>query len=245
MNSKFLVLALAGCSFASRCSSTRTVNITLPPRLGLENTPINIQGQLTIDFNVKANDTLVVLSLEIAGQPTAEYDDQSLNATDALGDLSLTTSDRIGPHNLQSRFWIASRNAHAPITVTFTAQPRGIQENTKMGPLFDIRENAGGLIGSMWALLPVPADEKVKFRFTLSWDLSTTPEKTRAVWTWGEGPRTVPVTGTTSTLVQSFFAVGAISSYPPQPTNGHFGMYWLEQPPFNVDELASFIQGYF
>ncbi|KAF5521703.1 hypothetical protein CGCA056_v006343 [Colletotrichum aenigma] len=114
-----------------------------------------------------------------------------------------------------------------------------------MGPLFDIRENAGGILGSIWALVPVPDDTSTEFQITLSWDLSNSPSGTRGVWTLGEGPQPVTINGTTDDLLSTFFAVGPILSSSPVSEDSQFNMYWLEQPHFNVTYLASFIKDFY
>ncbi|KAF0315163.1 peptidase m61 domain-containing protein [Colletotrichum asianum] len=114
-----------------------------------------------------------------------------------------------------------------------------------MGPLFDIRENAGGILGSIWVLVPVPDDTSTKFQIALSWDLSASPSGTRGVWTWGEGPQPVTINGTADDILSMVFAVGPILSSSSASEDSQFNMYWLEQPPFNVTYLASFIKEFY
>ncbi|KAI8237915.1 hypothetical protein K4K54_009261 [Colletotrichum sp. SAR 10_86] len=242
MKSIFLALAFANQATAAIFPY---INITLTPNLTPGNVTKSLSGRLTTDISFKTNETVVVLPLTIAGQPSAQYDSESLTATDGAGKLPLVTTDATGSSGLASRFWIATRDVVPPVAISFAAHPREVNETTKMGPLFDIRENAGGILGSIWALVPVPDDTSTKCQIALSWNLSASPSGTRGVWTWGEGPQPVTINGTTDDLLSTFFAVGPVLSSSSASENSQFNMYWLEKPPFNVTYLASFIKEFY
>ncbi|KAJ0279421.1 hypothetical protein COL940_006551 [Colletotrichum noveboracense] len=198
MKSIFLALAFANQATAAIFPY---INITLTPNLTPGNGTKSLSGQLTTDISFKANETVAALPLTIAGQPSAQYDSESLTVTDGAGTLPLIITEGTGSSGLTSRFWIATRDVVPPVAISFTAHPREVNETTKMSPLFDIRENEGGILGSIWALVPVPDDTSTEFQITLSWDLSTSPSGTRGVWTWGEGPQPVTINGTTDDLL--------------------------------------------
>lgn len=242
MKSIFLALAFANQATAAIFPY---INITLTPNLTPDNGTKSLSGQLTTDISFKANETVVALPFTIAGQPSAQYDSGSLTVTDGAGTLPLIITEGTGSSGLTSRFLNATRDAVPLVAISFTAHVREVNETTKMGPLFDIRENAGDILGSIWALVPVPHDTSTEFQITLSWDLSNSPSGTRGVWTLGEGPQPVTINGTTDDLLSTFFAVGPILSSSPAPEDSQFNMYWLEQPPFNVTYLASFIKDFY
>ncbi|KAF0315164.1 peptidase m61 domain-containing protein [Colletotrichum asianum] len=89
------------------------INITLTPNLTPGNGTKSLSGQLTTDISFKTNETVVVLPLTIAGQPSAQYDSESF-ATDGAGNLPLVTTDATGSSGLASRLWIATRDIVPP-----------------------------------------------------------------------------------------------------------------------------------
>ncbi|CZR62658.1 uncharacterized protein PAC_12555 [Phialocephala subalpina] len=72
---------------------------------------------------------------------------------------------------------------------------------------------------------------------TIEWGLSSTPPGTRASCSLGEGTK-VSAQLKPEVLDECFFAVGPLHSYPASETNGKFGMYWLENPPFDAPALG-------
>ncbi|KAJ3456142.1 hypothetical protein MRS44_016165 [Fusarium solani] len=227
-----------------------SINVTLTPFLNTKNA--TIRGKVVLDSHVAKNETLVALPLTMAGQPSAQYTKKSLKAFDSHGPLELSQVDGSAIDGTPSRFWVAERGTKGPIVVEFEAKPRQVQENTKMGPLFDIRQNGQGLLGSAWALVPLPPNDTAEYHFSLKWNLQHSPPGSKGVWTWGESPETVRVNGTTSTFLYTFWMVGPVSSYPGtssssavKPLSPNFGMYWLQDPPFDVETTASFIDRFF
>ncbi|RSM07640.1 hypothetical protein CDV31_008533 [Fusarium ambrosium] len=231
-------------------SSLPSIDVTLTPYLNVKNTTIH--GRVVWDGHVGKNETLVVLPLTMAGQPSAQYTKKSLRASDSHGPLELSQVDGSAADGTPSRFWVAERGTKGPVVVEFEAKPRQVQENTKMGPLFDIRQNGQGLLGSAWGLVPLPPNDTAEYQFSLKWNLQHSPPGSRGVWTWGESPETVRVNGTISTFLYTFWMVGPLSTYPGTSSSSgatllspNFGMYWLLDPPFNLEATASFIDKFF
>lgn len=86
------------------------------------------------------------------------------------------------------------------------------------------------------SFIPRPALETV-MDITIEWDLSSTPLGTTAACSLGKG-RKVSAQVKPDVLDECFFAVGPLNSYPAEETNGKFGMYWLENPSFDVPALG-------
>ncbi|KAM5378142.1 hypothetical protein ACJZ2D_004600 [Fusarium nematophilum] len=195
--------------------SPRAVNITLTPVV--KNDKITaISGELILRSPFKKNETLVVLPITIASQPSAQYDNKTLTAEDGRGKLKLLTSDGTG----------------SEASLLGSGEPQG----RAMAP-------------------SRPEQRHSRYDFSLRWNLKKAPSGTTAAWTWGEGAGPITVSGPRSQLLYTFFAVGPLSSYhssdstssqPSSEATSHdFGMYWLEQPPFNVTSVAGFIGDFF
>ncbi|RSL53546.1 hypothetical protein CEP53_007710 [Fusarium sp. AF-6] len=148
-------------------SSLPSIDVTLTPYLNVKNA--TIRGRV----------------------PSAQYTKKSLKASDSHGPLELSQVDGSAADGTPSRFWVAERGTMGPVVVEFETKPRQVQENTKMGPLFDIRQNGQGLLGSAWGLVPLPPNDTAEYQFSLKWNLQHSPPGSRGVWTWGESPETV------------------------------------------------------
>ena len=108
------------------------------------------------------------------------------------------------------------------VTLHYRAPPRVVTASTRTGPLFDLRDEAGGVQGAGWTFLAVPVNTE-PYRIQLHWDLSDMPAGSRGIWSLGEGD--VSVVAPAERLVSTFYFAGPVHSYPPQPT-GNFAMYW-------------------
>ncbi|KAJ4247092.1 hypothetical protein NW762_013230 [Fusarium torreyae] len=241
------LVARTTCLTFSPNSSLPQINITLTPYLNGEN-PV-LHGKIVLEIDVANNETLVQLPTTLAGQPSARYTNKTLNASDSSGPLVLKVfDDPNGAEGQPTRLWNTERKTQGLITVEFTAEPRYVKEDELMGPLFDIRANGKGLIGSSWALLPLPPISTAEFQYTLNWDLKQSPNGTDAVWTWGEGSQPPVISGSKEDVLYTYWAVGNLSSYPSEgthPLSPKFGMYWLQEPSFNVTATATFIDKFF
>ncbi|KAB2568679.1 hypothetical protein DBV05_g12643 [Lasiodiplodia theobromae] len=222
-----------------------------PPALNLTLTPnfsngslSSLTGELIIASpQISANQTLVAMPLYVADAPTQRYDGNALQARDSNGPLLLEASDGEASAIMQTRFWNAARPTNGDVTLRFTGYPRVFNKSIPGGPLFDMRTNDDGLLGSLLAFVPGPINTTTNYTITVSWNLTNAPSWTRGVWSWGEGPDPVTKVGDITTFLYTYFAVGRISSYPPETTVGSkFGMYWFQQPPFNTTAVASFVQ---
>jgi hypothetical protein len=96
--------------------------------------------------------------------------------------------------------------------------------------------------------IPTPAVGKI-YRNIVEWDLSTAPEGTRALWTFGEGPDPVERVGPASILSDSVYMVGPIRSNPPVPIAGsisdYYGYYWFGDLPPNIEVIKDMHHDFF
>ena len=115
--------------------------------------------------------------------------------------------------------------------------PREVNEFTQCGPQIALERDGGGLPGAGMALILGLISRDVVFDITIEWNLSSAPSGTRAVCTFGEG-QMVTTRQKISVIDECFFAVGALKSYPSETTGGLYGMYWLDDPPFDATALG-------
>ncbi|KAB2570672.1 hypothetical protein DBV05_g10659 [Lasiodiplodia theobromae] len=243
---------LLHAAVAAAADGAPALNLTLTPHFP-QNGTASLDGVLVIESpDVGSNETLVTLPLTITSNiPTARYDGDALQADDDDGPLPLVIIDD-EPSNIQMRYWNTTRATSGNVTVRFTAYPRQVETDDPFGPLFDIRQNDNGLVGSAWALVPTPSsDQSTNYTISWAWDLSHSPSWTRGVWTWGESSSSssspIVSVNTLDHLQYTFWAVGNITSYPAadSASSSDFGMYWLVPPPFNTTAVATFVQNFF
>jgi hypothetical protein len=191
--------------------------------------------------NVAAGSTLLRMPLVVASIPTARYDGDAIQALDGSGALPLTQKDAPPTSFLSNRDWIPSRATVGNVTLHYRAPPRVVTAATRTGPLFDLREEAGGVHGAGWTFLAVPINSE-PYQIKLHWDMADMPAGSRGIWSFGEGDTTKVAPA--EQLVSSFYFAGPVKSFPAQPT-GRFAMYWLSEPPFDVAAAAGMIQKLF
>jgi M61 glycyl aminopeptidase len=214
-----------------------------PPALDLLLAPHVTDGKvdalgvtLTIEKpSVAAGGTLLHMPTLIVSIPTARYDGDALQARDDAGPLALTQQDDAPTPTGNFRRWIATRATVGDVVVTAKAPPRVVDSKTRNGPLFDLREENGGLHGAGISFLPLP-DTKTPYRLRVHWDLTGMPAEARGVWSLGEGD--VHTTGPAELLAFSFYAAGPLQKFPAEG-DPSFNMYWLTKPPFEPAEVAA------
>src|SRR5579862_4873924 len=167
MNDKLrpiLVLAAIGLSVSGVCTAAEVTKPAAPrtPEVILTLKPHAVNGELDgidarlvlKDLKVKSGEPIVHLALVVASIPTQRYDGDALRAEDARGALPLTPRDAVLNPFVTDRQWVAGRESSGDITVTFRAVPRHVDADTRAGPLFDLRAEAGGLMGAGLTFLP-------------------------------------------------------------------------------------------
>ncbi|KAL4957910.1 hypothetical protein BDW69DRAFT_191286 [Aspergillus filifer] len=128
--------------------------------------------------------------------------------------------------------WSVHRDTVGDVELQFTVRPRKIDITTP-----------GGLIGGGRRFLPRPAAEDAAYRHVVQWDLSCAPGSTRAVWSLGEGPGAVSRVGGSMEMINSFFMVGPIVSYPDEEikvADPGATIYWFGSLPENIRQLNAY-----
>lgn len=213
-----------------------------PPRLDIVLTPhatADASSHLGVTMTMqaptlKAGDGLVRLPLKLVGIPTPPWPDDALQARDDLGAIPLTKAEEPPTPQGVYRRWLVGRATTGDVIVSFRAPPRRVTATTNNGPLFDLREENGGLAGAGNGFLAAPVASG-PWAVRLSWDLSAAAPGSRGVWSLGEG--TVEAVIPSDVLQFSYYYVGPMGSYPAKADPG-FDVYWLTPPPFDGNLLG-------
>src|SRR5215469_1293158 len=139
-----------------------------------------------VDPNVAAGQTLVRMPLKIVGIPTARYDGDAIAAVDARGVIPLTSQEEPPTPQGVYRDWTLSRATVGTVVLRYQAPPRRVTAATNNGPLFDLREEAGGFAGAGIGFLALPT-KPGPYHIRLKWDLSGAPPGSRGEWSLGDG----------------------------------------------------------
>ena len=235
-----LVLPLAALVSADARANDAGKTVPVPARLEVRFAP-NVDPAGTAGMAVEmqipaprleAGKPLLRMPLILVSVPTAAYPASAIEAADTAGRLELTAQDEAPGPSGTYRNYVANRATQGPVTVRYRAAPREVSAATRNGPLFDLRREGDGLIGSgvyFMALPPDPAPINIR----LSWDL---PPGFRGVSSRGEGEQTWQ--GPADSLAYSFYATGPVRSLP-EDGKGDFVVYWLKAPPMDPVALGT------
>ena len=220
-----------------------------PPSLGLILRPYGsgeIEGiEVELDIEapaVSAGEPLLRMPILLVGTPTAAFAADDVHAIDEEGLLDLQSMDEEPTASGVYRQYLATRDTVGNVQVRYRTPPRDVDQNTRNGPLFDIRPQNGGFMGAGVYFLLLPGVESDVYQTSLEWDLSHAPEGTVGVWSLGEGPQ--EFTRPLQHLRFAFYGVGEVQRADPDP-QAPFNMYWIGEPPFNMDLLADNIVNLF
>jgi hypothetical protein len=171
-----------------------------------------------------AGGVLLTLATKIGNTPCQRYGDGDVSASDEDGQLPLTKVD-----DSQHQTWVVHRDTRGQISVKVNATPRRVDRNTPIGARSDLRSEKGGLQGAGMSFIPLPrwaGDDSNCSQIAVEWDLKYAPSGTRTVWTFGEGPGLVEVTGQPEYYIwNSQFMVGPVLSA--DSASQEFGFYWF------------------
>jgi hypothetical protein len=210
------------------------LTLTLTPQLEPA-TPPRIRVSYVVEAPaLEAGQTLCRLPIVIVGIPGAPLAARDLTVADDAGPLELDQRDEPPTPTSTYRHWMTMRATVGDVRVDYFAPVRKVDESTLNGPLFDLREEAGGLCGAGVTFLALP-DTAHAYDVTLRWDLSNAPAGARGVSSLGEG--TVRSTETAEDLAYAFYVAGLLHTYP-EDTSGTFAMYWLSEPSFDPIAVA-------
>ncbi|MDP3489823.1 MAG: hypothetical protein Q8R71_06770 [Phenylobacterium sp.] len=208
-----------------------------PPRLDLTLTPraeaLDVRMRMAAPALV-AGGGLVRLPLSLVGIPSARYDGDALRAEDDLGLIPLRQEEEPPTPQGTYRRWLVERATQGDVIISYAAPPRAVSAATNNGPLFDLRQEAGGFIGAGVGFLAAPVAPG-PWSVRLEWDLSQAPAEARGAWTFGDGA--VETVLPSQALAFSYYAGGPLGVFPAEGGEG-FHMYWLTEPPFDPAALA-------
>lgn len=249
IGSKRTALACALLLSASTAALADSQPPQAPPPLDVSLTPHLSDGavdyvevRMTIGHpDTASGATLVRMPLVVASIPTARYDGDALQASDAEGVLPLHQTDAAPTPMMTNRDWAPARATSDDVTLSFRAPMRAVNAQTRNGPLFDLRAEAGGLDGAGYTFLPIPL-VKTPYRIHLHWDLSGMPAGARGVWSLGEGD--VTTVRPAEILATSYYYAGLVKSSPASGSD-KFALYWLSEPPFDAAAAGAMIEKLF
>lgn len=230
----FASLALTAFSGFAQQPDFPDLNVTIAPVAG--NKVVN-DIEMTISFEsqpVKAGEVLLSMPVILVATPSADLHASDLKVTDSQGALTLTDQEAEPNPSGQFREFVASRDTEGAITVSYHFSPRAVDESTRNGPLFDLRRQDGGIMGAgvYFMVLPVTS---TPYDITLDWDLSKMPAGSKGVWSGGEGKQ--QKVGPADLVRFSYYTAGLLKQFPEQESQ--YTQYWLNDAPFDMQELAS------
>ncbi|KAI9047738.1 hypothetical protein LZ554_008448 [Drepanopeziza brunnea f. sp. 'monogermtubi'] len=138
--------------------------------------------------------------------------------------------------------WNAGRKTLGDLMIFYRVSASSSDQFKSDSPIVRLQRDQGGLLGSGFSFMasPPPVDA---YQISVAWDLSRAPKKTRAVWTYGEGPWSIFQNGPASILRNSVYMVGQIHSNSPAPTDGgvsgYYGYYWFGNLPRNIEAIKN------
>ncbi|QRD85752.1 hypothetical protein F9C07_2104638 [Aspergillus flavus] len=167
-----------------------------------------------------ADEPLFIFETKYGNVPAHPFTENIIKAYDEAGPLQIYFTPK---SNSPDQEWRVDRNTSGDVTLQFTVHPRKVDITTPMGPRVDMRRDQGGLCAVGRWFLPRAA-----------------VERTRAVWSYGEGPGPVAKDGKPDVVSNSIFMVGPVNSYP--GTSDSFGakIYWFGELPENLQRLNQY-----
>lgn len=193
-----------------------------------------------------AHEALLIFETRYGNVPAYQFTEDNILAFDGDGPLPIYfTQTKL---NSPDQEWRVTRNTSGNVTLHFQVFPRYIDIKTPIGPRVDMRRDQGGLTsGGRW-FLPRPAGNRV-WRNVVEWDLSEAPLGTRALWSYGEGPRPISRNGNPMTVANSVFMVGPINSYPNPASNNQAlpgaNINWFGELPDKIHHLNEYNVSFF
>ncbi|MBB5062655.1 hypothetical protein [Granulicella mallensis] len=237
MKLSITLLAFAGfIIFSNKCiaqSAPPPIVIVLKPH-GIENTVDYIDVAIHLGApDVGAGRTLVHLPLTIVSRPGIQLEAKDLKATDVEGVLPLGQSDMFATSSSTYRNYIPARATLGDVTLEYRAHVNASKRN---GPLFDLVGQPGGVNGAGVTFLALPDTNNV-YAIDVQWDLSALAAGSRGISSLGEGE--VKLVGPPEAALYMFYYAGAVKSY--TLASSRFTVYWMTEPPFNVQAFAASI----
>ena len=201
-----------------------------------------IQVSLIWDCSEKKKDDVILHHiLNRSGVATQQYTADQINihgTATSVDRLSLDTRDQKQLRNFHIQHDLVAQT----LVASFRAFPRQVDEYSKCGPQIALEKEQSGLsaCGMSFICRPAAGDDEI-FKITVDWNLSAMPEGARGVCSFGEGRVSTEVKA--DVLDECFFMVGNVKNFPDTyPDTSHYGLYWLDDPPFDTKALGRQLQ---
>ena len=207
------------------------LELTLTPRVSANGAGIHV-SYIVSEPSIDSGAAVCRLPATIVGIPGAPITTDDLRVSDELGRLLVVEVPEKPTPTFAYRRWNATRNSIGDIHVEYFAPAR--TGPATLGPLFDVREENGGLIGAGITFLALP-NTTCEYDFALNWDLSELPPNHRATSNLGDG--NLELSATAETIAFSFYVVGPLTRHP-STSETTLAVYWLSQPPFDPVAVA-------
>lgn len=221
-------------------NSDPTIKVHITPRMNVSNTIAGLKVILTIESPRVEEDSVLVTTCTTINQ---SFIPRQIEASDDAGPLRLET--RISHSSVS---WLAGRKTSGDVKLMYRTVPVPDTRSKVVAKATSLYIDQGGLLSSGLSFLPTPPSNR-NYRHIVKWDLSQTPDGTRAVWTFGEGPSSIEKIGPCSTLTESVYMVGPIHSNPPSHIPGtisdYYGYYWFGELPLNIAVIKDIHHDFF
>ena len=234
-----LLFSVSTCTIAA-AQEPPALHVTLKPHAtGGADSYMGV-AETFVNPRLAAGQGLLHLPIKLVGVNFPRYDGDAITARDDAGALPLDLVDEPPTPQGIYHVWKVKRATVGDVVVSYHAQPRVVDARTNNGPLFDLREEGGGFIGSGLGFLAAPAvKEGTKYHVQLHWDLSDAPAGSAGAWSLGDGD--VDTVLSSEDIAYSFYAVGPMHRYPEAKVD-KYAQYWFGDPPFSPQELGEGIQ---
>ncbi|MED3960880.1 hypothetical protein [Niallia taxi] len=183
---------------------------------------------------LKDGEKLVEIPIMVTSIPSQQYSEEDIVASDDDGELPLDVVEGENPMFGATNQFVPERPTKGDVHLSYRADPRKVDANTKGGPYFDLRQEADGLNGAGNTFLALPDDSK-NYTINLEWDLDKMPSGATGVWSYGEGD--VTKVGPPSLLANTYFATGNLKKYEASDSS-NFAMYWLGKPDVDTEAIG-------
>ncbi len=196
---------------------------------------IDVDAQIS-GYQQDEEKALAVYYRSVVGIPFAAFD--NLKFEDAKGELAVEQrTEDLNVSFCDIQGFVPSREVEGPVSWSYKAYPRVLPEEYRSSPYFDFRAEKGGLntAGVTFFILPYSGEYDTR----ILWDLSQMPEGSQGISSYAKGD--ISALLAVEKIRFSFYAVGLIKSV----EDGHFGIYWFDEVPFDIDKAATDLKSLF
>ncbi|KAK5991859.1 hypothetical protein PT974_05245 [Cladobotryum mycophilum] len=243
---------------------TPSFDLTLTPAYSTQNHNHDLQIPIGIDVTMRLKvaydrftrgSPFLVHSLNRGPTETARYDSDAITASHSSGrKLSLRYDDNKKGGDVVRTWYLIEAPTEQNIVVRFFAPARKTDKTTQSGPRIDLRKDVGGgLVGQGDGFIPIVPDleregssvKPEEWDVSVQWHLGGAPEGTKGAWSLGDEVISRTKRSLESAISQGIFAVGHLERYPSWSSSispvadgdPAFAMYWLGNPPFDMNTI--------